>query len=56
MTLLVVGQFLEYIAKIYDKAEEGEGSISWPARVDALIATVIRCLTKRQTQRGQRTM
>lgn len=39
---------------IRDDAEEVIGSFVWPACVDACVETVLKCLTERETRRGQK--
>lgn len=41
-------RFLAFIARSRKGAGEAEGSIVWLARVDACVATAVRCLTERE--------
>lgn len=49
----VVEGFLGLMAKSGDSAEDVEGSIIWLDPVNASMATVGRCLTKRKIRGGQ---
>lgn len=54
MGIRVVEQLLAFSAESRDNAKEVEQSNFWLGWVYAWVSTVVKCLTKRETQSGQR--